>query len=554
MKNLLLLCILLVNLPGLHAQTVQPPRGKLFDDSYVKRIEITIDTISLIKLIALQAPKEEQAATAVFHYKNHSDTLKNIGLKLKGNTSLGNKKKSFRLSFNAFQKGKKYQGVEKLNLNANGNDPTQIRAHLATKVYEHAELAISRSAFADLYINNAYFGLYNIFEHIDEEFVKSHFGSKKGNLYKCRDKANLAFISNDTNAYKKELYGTRIYELKTNKAQDDYSGLAEFIDILNNTPIDDLECKLSQRFNVSNYLKYMAIDVLIGNWDGYVFSSNNYYLFDNPLSGKFEFLPYDFDNTFGIDFFGEDWANKDVYSWSNKDFLKSKADSLQLSPDEKNMLDMMMQFMLTDMERPLYERLLEVESFRNQYNYHLNNLTTHFLNSDTLGKEIDRLVTMLKPSLQKDTFDNFTWPEIEQAVNESIDAEMYIGPIKQKYLPYGVKNYIDSINASINRQVDTIQTQVIFSYVSVAERYHNIFIDIQTDGHSPDKVTAYIKEGKNNYNPLKVYRITREPRETNKYVYSLRLEEKMAKNILYFIEAELDGKIFRYPCEGVLNK
>ena len=57
-----------------------------------------------------------------------------------------------------------------------------------------------------------------------------------GNLWKCTYPANLAFVSDNPDAYKftPSWSDQRVYELKTNQVNDDYSSLAEFIDVLNN--------------------------------------------------------------------------------------------------------------------------------------------------------------------------------------------------------------------------------------------------------------------------------------------------------------------------------
>ena len=56
-------------------------------------------------------------------------------------------------------------------------------------------------------------------------------------------------------------------------------------------------CEIERVFNVVDYLKIIAFDVLIGNWDGYVGNKNNYYLYHNPQTGLFDYIPYDLDNT-----------------------------------------------------------------------------------------------------------------------------------------------------------------------------------------------------------------------------------------------------------------
>ena len=157
-------------------------KNALFDVSYLHRIDIFLDTADLSEILNHPDSNVIKSARFVFQYKNKKDSLENIGLRIKGNNSRFNDKKSFKISFNAFEKGKKYKGLQKLNLNAYWNDPTHFRAHLTAKTYEYMGVSVARSSFWELYINDAYYGLYNLGEQIDEQFIKRNFKSKKGNF------------------------------------------------------------------------------------------------------------------------------------------------------------------------------------------------------------------------------------------------------------------------------------------------------------------------------------------------------------------------------------
>ena len=55
-----------------------------------------------------------------------SDTVLNVGFRLRGNTSRTAGKKSFKVSINSFVAGRKWNQLEKLNLNGEHNDPFPI--------------------------------------------------------------------------------------------------------------------------------------------------------------------------------------------------------------------------------------------------------------------------------------------------------------------------------------------------------------------------------------------------------------------------------------------
>ena len=185
-----------------------------------------------------------------------------------------------------------------------------MRSRLCWELFNDLEVPAPRSNHVEVYINGDYYGLYLNTEHIDEEFCELRFGSQGGNLYKCGFPADLAYLGDDPDDYKVAPWNSRTYDLKTNTEWDDYSDLAEFIGFLNLSSDADLSCELHQYFNVYSYLKVAAIDVLTGNWDGYIYNQNNFYLYHNPLTDQFEYIPYDTDNTWGIDWLGRNWSNR----------------------------------------------------------------------------------------------------------------------------------------------------------------------------------------------------------------------------------------------------
>ena len=73
---------------------------------------------------------QEWPATFVYESSAGIDTVENVGVRLRGNTSREAAKKSFKVSFNTFTQGASWNGLEKLNLNGNHNDPSMLRARM----------------------------------------------------------------------------------------------------------------------------------------------------------------------------------------------------------------------------------------------------------------------------------------------------------------------------------------------------------------------------------------------------------------------------------------
>ena len=348
----------------------------LFDDSTLPKVQILIHPDSLREILRPENRNSDHEfpATFVFNRESETDTVFNIGFRLRGNTSRDSQKKSFKVSFNTFEKGREYRGLDKMNLNGEHNDPSIIRSKLSWDIFRKIDLPAPRANHVKLYINDEYFGLYINVEHIDNEFVQDRFGTDAGNLYKCLYPADLSYISDNPNDYKwsPDWADRRTYDLKTNTEEDDYSDLASLIGFMENSSLSEFEKKIEGYLNVDGVLRWMAVDILTGNWDNYWFNQNNFYLYNNPVTHQFEFIPYDYDNTFGIDWSGIGWGDRDVNYWGEN--------------------------------RLLTARILEVEEYRNRFNFYLNNIIQEVFNEKSLFAEIDRIKTMVQDAAMQDMY------------------------------------------------------------------------------------------------------------------------------------------------------
>ena len=123
--------------------------NQLFDDKVVNEIYVEIPTDTLAKIYSNPLSENYSNATFIFG----KDTIKNVGFRLRGNSSRYSKKKSFKISFNEFVSGTKYQGVKKINLNGQHNDPSLIREKLFYDTWKKAGFPERRSAFVRVFIN-----------------------------------------------------------------------------------------------------------------------------------------------------------------------------------------------------------------------------------------------------------------------------------------------------------------------------------------------------------------------------------------------------------------
>ena len=182
MKTLLFITVFFIlNTSSLFAQSSS---DWLFDDTSLPEIYITINPEHLDSIFINNYSDVEYPAEFVFTRDAVSDTVSNIGFRIRGNTSRASQKKSFKVSFDTFVDGREYLGLDKMNINGEHNDPSIIRSKLSWDTFAALGVKAPRSNHVKLYINQEYYGLYMNVEHIDNEFVEDRFGSDAGNLYK----------------------------------------------------------------------------------------------------------------------------------------------------------------------------------------------------------------------------------------------------------------------------------------------------------------------------------------------------------------------------------
>ncbi len=412
----------------------------LFDDTKVSSVYITIAQDSLNLL--LKSGNEESIhyfpCQFIFDDGTKKDTVAKAGFRLRGNTSRYSQKKSFKVSFNEFTVGGKYQGVKKINLNGSHNDPTMIREKLFYDIWNKDSNAKRRANFVRLYVNQEYKGLYTNIEEIDADWVKNAYGDNTGNLYKCTYPADLAYISDNQSSYKniKNNPITRAYDLVTNEALDDYSGLVNLIKILDQNPDNQFVIDIKKVLNVDNVLKAYAIDIATGNWDNYAYNKNNYYLYHNLKTGKFEYMTYDTDNTMGIDWLNKDWVTRNCYAW------------LPTSGNEK---------------RPLISKLLAVPEFKTQFSTYLNNVTRKITISDSIFPRIDSLKKIIKTAAYEDTYKGkdygYTNTSWENGFTKTVDTHSPYG-----LKPFFGKRYTNTIAQVVVQTIDYQEDSSVLLY------------------------------------------------------------------------------------------
>ena len=388
---------------------------KVYDDSELAVIHITVDPEDLEWMYDNVESDSIHPATIQFQNAYLDETIDSIGFRLRGNTSRNAAKKSFKIDFNHFISGRDFYDVEKLNLNGEHNDPSIIRSKLCWDFYQNIGMASSRASHAVLYINEEYFGLYISIEHIDDRFLSKNFENDNGNLWKCIWPADLTYRGNDPEDYHPYYSETRPYDLKTNENQYDYTKLARMIRIIHNTP-DSLDMVL----DIKTTLQYFAMNILTGSWDDYRFLRNNFYLYHNPDNDLIHWIPYDYDNSFGIDWFNIDWSNIDPYEYA----------------------------VIDGDGRPLTEYLFSQVRYRNLFSHFLEFYNEQLFDLDSMYQKLNYYVDFLYNAAQYDTYRTLDYGF---SFNDFLNS--YGSDFENAHVKQGILEFIASRKEALTNQI-----------------------------------------------------------------------------------------------------
>lgn len=221
----------------------------------------------------------------------------NVGMSFRGNTSFmmvpEGLKRSFNVTVDLVNEGQNVLGVRTLNLMNGVNDATMMRGVLFQHIAGNYVPA-ARANFVRVVINGESWGIYTNLEQINRDFVADRFKGENGVRWKVPgnpgSRAGLEYTGEDPEPYK------RLFEIKNRDNRRSWEALVNLTRVLNNTPADRLEAALSPILDIDGTLRFLALDNVLVNSDGYWTRGSDYYLYLDE-SGKFHVLPGDTNET-----------------------------------------------------------------------------------------------------------------------------------------------------------------------------------------------------------------------------------------------------------------
>jgi hypothetical protein len=212
-------------------------------------------------------------------------TYENVGVRKKGFFgSVSSSKPSLKIRLDKYVDDQLHEGVKRITLNNQRQDPSIIRSCLAYRVFERAGVPVPRCNFAHLFVNGRDFGVYAHVESLKKPWLRRHFDDEDGYLYE-----------GTLSDFRPEYRGT--IEQKTDE-ETPYTAPIDAIADAVQRPDDELIGALEAAIDLDRFFRFWVAEVLTTHWDGYSGNTNNFWFYDDPTSGKVVFIPWGPDATF----------------------------------------------------------------------------------------------------------------------------------------------------------------------------------------------------------------------------------------------------------------
>ena len=276
-----------------------------------------------------------------------------VGLRKKGFIgSQSHTRPSLKIRLNHVDKEGGIEGLTNLTLNNNKQDTSQMSQFVGYALFNAIGSPAPRGAYAKVTVNGKSLGIYSHVETVRKPLLKRAFGNDDGPLY---EGTVVDFNEEWENSFE-------------HKRGDDALGREKIIALINVLADNQVtEAAIGELVDLDSFYRFWAIESLLGFWDGYSGNGNNYFIYLNPDTDKFHFLP---------------WGADALFTEFSMDFRRNT----QAPTSVKT-------------QGLIAYRLYQLEAGRERYAKTMMELLKSHWNAVELLAELDRVAAMIQPYL-----------------------------------------------------------------------------------------------------------------------------------------------------------
>ena len=377
-------------------QETASEQRKFYDPQQLQSVHLQIEEADQRRMLA--SLPECIYVPALFRWRDK--TVSRVGVRFKGNSSSNPKqthKRSYLIKFSKYEKERRFLGMERISLDNGVQFGSLFSEPVITEILHDLRQDTHRCNYAKLYVNEQYRGVYVNAERIDESFIERHFDGQTGGLWKNDiggPGGNLQYIGDNPDAYRKA------FETKNPQAKKEMRELITFIQRVNGVPRNDFEQMLETNMKVEDFLKTTAVMLFSGAFDQLTgWGPHNYYLYREPATGQWHYLPWDLDVGFCEVAFGRVYALEDWHAaW----------------PVPRGVAN------------PLLERIIDDPALLKRYRNHATRILETYFEPNRLCQIVDAKYALIRDALATDPF-----PKRRVTVPEDQNYDDIVESIKQ---------------------------------------------------------------------------------------------------------------------------
>lgn len=287
----------------------EPAGTRLFDDSTVHAVDVsfaTEDYEAMIEAYKDSGQKEWIEATVTID----GDTYERVGMRLKGNSSIGGLRNGFRMAgpgagvsadapeglpwlirLDKNIEGQDHDGIADLVVRSNVTE-TSLNEAVSLELLGLAGLATQDGVATRFTVNGGEPALRLVTEHPDDIWMAERFDDG-GALYKAESTGDYSYRGPDPESY------AEVFDQEAGKDNTDLTPLIAFLDFVNNSDDATFNAELAQHVDIASLATYLAAEELLDNFDDIDGPGNNSYLYYDIHTDTFTVVPWDHNLAFG---------------------------------------------------------------------------------------------------------------------------------------------------------------------------------------------------------------------------------------------------------------
>jgi hypothetical protein len=372
--------------------TRSDPAQDLFDDTVVHDVHLSVSATDWATLLGNFLSNDYYPAQLSWR----DNEVWNIGIRSRGNGSRSGAKPGLRVDFDRYADGQTFLGLTGLVLRNNTQDPSNMREQLSMAFFRRMALPAPREAFARVFVNDEYAGLYTLVEEVNKDFLTRTFGENGGYLYEYEYDAGDQPYYFEYRGSDADRYVPKPFAPQTHEKNPEADVIERMVHAIDQTGADGFRSAVPRFVDLNAFIRHVAIEVFLADQDGVIgnWGMNNFYLYRAPSATRFTFIVWDKSQAFADGPTSSIWHNLVAVPANTRNRLMGRA--IEYADLRAHYLDMLSEASRSASDPPLWRIPGDGRGW--------------------LERNVDRLHLLIRDAVHADTRRPYSNDDFERAV------------------------------------------------------------------------------------------------------------------------------------------